>query len=80
MLTTIAIDRVTVGIDPGDKYSHYCELDVLNTWLIWLRFAQLRGQLTREQHADEIERVKGLLRASSEAHLGEFLRAWEARA
>jgi len=59
---------------------HYCELDVLNTWLIWLRFAQLRGQLTREQHADEIERVKALLRASPEAHLGEFLRAWEARA
>ena len=22
----------------------YCETDVLNTWLIWLRFAQLRGR------------------------------------
>jgi predicted PolB exonuclease-like 3'-5' exonuclease len=59
---------------------HYCELDVLNTWLIWLRFAQLRGQLTRAQHLEEVERVKALLRASGEAHLGEFLRAWEARA
>jgi 3'-5' exonuclease len=57
---------------------HYCELDVLNTWLIYLRFAQLRGQLTRAQHDEELERVKALLRASPEAHLGEFLRAWEA--
>jgi predicted PolB exonuclease-like 3'-5' exonuclease len=56
----------------------YCETDVLNTWLIWLRFAQLRGELAPEAHAAEVERVRGLLRASSETHLGEFLRAWEA--
>ena len=63
-----------------DSIRRYCETDVLNTWLIWLRFAQLRGQLTRAQHLEEVERVKALLRASGEAHLGEFLRAWEARA
>ena len=57
----------------------YCETDVLNTWLIWLRFAQLRGDLAREAHAAEVERVKQLLRASAEPHLGEFLRAWEGR-
>jgi hypothetical protein len=58
----------------------YCETDVLNTWLIWLRFAQLRGALSREQHAAEIERVKGYLRAAAEPHLAEFLRVWEAGA
>jgi len=56
----------------------YCETDVLNTWLIYLRFAQLRGQLSREQHAEELERVKTLLRDAQEPHLTEFLRAWEA--
>ena len=56
----------------------YCETDVLNTWLIYLRFAQLRGQLTRLQHAEELERVKTLLRDAQEPHLSEFLRAWEA--
>ena len=56
----------------------YCETDVLNTWLIYLRFAQLRGQLTRLQHAEELERVKTLLRDAQEPHLTEFLRAWEA--
>ncbi len=56
----------------------YCETDVLNTWLIWLRFAQLRGALSREAHAEEIERVKGYLRAAREPHFGQFLAAWEA--
>jgi len=55
----------------------YCETDVLNTWLIYLRFAQLRGLLPRAQHLEEIERVKALLRASREPHLAEFLAAWE---
>ncbi len=56
----------------------YCETDVLNTWLVWLRFALLRGVLSREEHAAELERVRSLLRASAEPHLQEFLRAWEA--
>jgi hypothetical protein len=50
---------------------------VLNTWLIYLRFAQLRGVITRAQHAEEMEHVKTLLRASREPHLAEFLSAWE---
>ena len=58
----------------------YCETDVLNTWLIWLRFAQLRAALSREQHADELTRVKNYLRASPEPHFALFLRAWEAGA
>ncbi len=58
----------------------YCETDVLNTWLIWLRFAQLRGELSPEAHQAELERVKAHLRAAREPHLGEFLRAWESGA
>jgi hypothetical protein len=55
----------------------YCETDVLNTWLIWLRFAQLRGELSPAEHGAEVERVKSLLRASPEPHFAEFLSAWE---
>jgi predicted PolB exonuclease-like 3'-5' exonuclease len=58
----------------------YCETDVLNTWLIWLRFAQLRAALSHEQHAEEVTRVKNYLRASPEPHFAQFLRAWEAGA
>jgi 3'-5' exonuclease len=57
----------------------YCETDVLNTYLIYLRFELMRGQLTRERHAVELERVKALLRASVEPHCVQFLRAWEAQ-
>jgi 3'-5' exonuclease len=56
----------------------YCETDVLNTWLIWLRFAQLRGALSREEHAAELERVRSYLRAQHEPHFAQFLSAWEA--
>jgi 3'-5' exonuclease len=55
----------------------YCETDALNTWLIWLRFAQLRGALSSETHQAEIERAKSYLRAAREAHFAEFLRVWE---
>jgi 3'-5' exonuclease len=58
----------------------YCETDVLNTWLIYLRFEQLRGHLSRAQHADELARVTSYLSASPEPHFAEFLRAWQAGA
>ena len=58
----------------------YCETDVLNTYLVYLRFELLRGRLTPERHAQEIERVKALLRAGEEPHFAEFLRAWEGAA
>jgi len=56
----------------------YCETDVLNTFLIYLRFELMRGNLTRERYAEEVARVKALLRASPEPHFAEFLRVWEA--
>jgi 3'-5' exonuclease len=55
----------------------YCETDVLNTWLIYLRFQLLRGELAREQHADELARVRTWLAASTEPHFAEFLHAWQ---
>jgi 3'-5' exonuclease len=54
----------------------YCETDVLNTWLIYLRFEYMRGHLSAERLAQEIERVRTLLGSSGEPHFQEFLRAW----
>jgi 3'-5' exonuclease len=71
--------RVWEAWQAGDLAAirRYCETDVLNTWLIYLRFAQLRGQLSAAQYSDEVARVRALLDASSEAHFAEFLRAWQ---
>ena len=54
----------------------YCETDVLNTYLVYLRFQLLRGHLTNAEHADEVARVRQLLKDSSAAHLQAFLAAW----
>ena len=58
----------------------YCETDVLNTYLVYLRFELLRGRLTAAAHEAELERVRALLRAGEEPHFGQFLRAWESPA
>ncbi|HEX9140124.1 MAG TPA: 3'-5' exonuclease [Steroidobacteraceae bacterium] len=56
----------------------YCEIDALNTYLVWLRFELLRGHLDAAGHAAELERLRQMLRSSSEPHLAKFLAAWEA--
>ena len=56
----------------------YCETDVLNTYLIYLRFQLLRGHINVSTLDSELERVRTLLRASAEPHHTEFLKSWEA--
>src|ERR1019366_2049671 len=54
----------------------YCETDVLNTYLIYLRFELLRGHLNSAEHAHEVARVRKLLADSPAPHLKEFAAAW----
>lgn len=56
----------------------YCETDVLNTYLILLRFELFRARLDRAAYDEEVERLRTLLRASTAAHHGQFLQAWQA--
>jgi predicted PolB exonuclease-like 3'-5' exonuclease len=69
-------DRYLAGQLPAIR--HYCETDVLNTWLVYLRFQQLRGELFRPDYDLEIQRVRELLQGSAKPHLQEFLNAWNA--
>jgi predicted PolB exonuclease-like 3'-5' exonuclease len=55
----------------------YCESDVLNTYLIYLRFELMRGNLTSQEHAAEVERVRRHLDDSTATHLREFAAAWD---
>lgn len=58
----------------------YCETDVLNTYLVFLRFQMMRGLLTPEDLAAEELLLREMLSHESEqpenAHLGEFLDSW----
>ena len=56
----------------------YCETDVLNTWLVFLRFEYLRGNLDDKNLEREFALVRDTLQAMDEPHLNEFLAAWRA--
>ncbi|MGE0080011.1 MAG: 3'-5' exonuclease [Thiohalomonadaceae bacterium] len=55
---------------------NYCETDVLNTWLVYLRFELMRGRLTPEGYELELQRVRDMLAADERPHLREFLARW----
>jgi hypothetical protein len=59
-----------------DAIRNYCETDVLNTYLIYLRFQLIRGLLDRSRHAAELERLETKLDEARQPHLQEFLAAW----
>lgn len=54
----------------------YCELDTLNTYLLWLRFRQLAGKLTPQHYTEECTLVEQTLTASKEEHHKQFLEQW----
>jgi hypothetical protein len=55
---------------------NYCETDVVNTYLIYLRFLAMRGTLTTEQHKAQCAVVRSTLAKSPEPHWKEFLGKW----
>jgi predicted PolB exonuclease-like 3'-5' exonuclease len=55
---------------------NYCETDVVNTYLVYLRFQLMRGTLTAEQHKAHCDVVRATLTKSPEAHWKEFLARW----
>ena len=55
----------------------YCETDVLNTYLIYLSFQRMRGLLADSAWEGECERVRALLRGSTEPHHAAFLEQWQ---
>lgn len=73
-------DKVWPAYLAGDLAGirRYCETDVLNTWLVYLRFELMRGHLTPERHDEEVARVRALLASTQEPHFAEFLAAWPA--
>jgi hypothetical protein len=56
----------------------YCETDVLNTWLIYLRFEYMRGNLDQTELEREYALVRDTLKSMDQPHLQTFLEAWPA--
>lgn len=56
---------------------NYCETDVLNTYLVYLRYQYMRGLQTGQSYDRECNRVREMLGESGKPHLQEFLQAWQ---
>jgi predicted PolB exonuclease-like 3'-5' exonuclease len=56
----------------------YCETDVVNTYLVYLRFQQMRGALTPAQHEQQLAAVRAVLGKLKQPHWQEFLSRWTA--
>ncbi len=56
----------------------YCETDVLNTYLLYLKYQHLTGILAPEALAQELDAVKTMLQKEGlqKPHLAQFLEAW----
>lgn len=54
----------------------YCETDVLNTYLIYLRYERMRGRFTEEEYRRECALVRETLERDGRAHLREFVDHW----
>jgi len=56
---------------------NYCETDVANTHLVFMRFQLMRGVLTVDAYQREIDLVRETLAAYPGAHWQEFLQHWK---
>jgi predicted PolB exonuclease-like 3'-5' exonuclease len=62
------------------KIVEYNQIDVLNTYLVWLRVVYFAGQLTEEQYIDEQEQFREFLESETakpeKAFINDFLAKW----
>jgi 3'-5' exonuclease len=61
-----------------DQIRRYCEADVMNTYLLYLRFQQLRGTLAAGEYATEVSLAREKIVSYRQPHWEEFIAAWDA--
>jgi predicted PolB exonuclease-like 3'-5' exonuclease len=63
-----------------DEIRRYCETDVMNTYLLYCRFQQMRGGFSDAEYRREVAGVREVLAGLDEPHWREYLGAWAADA
>ncbi|MEN9450285.1 MAG: hypothetical protein RJA83_899 [Pseudomonadota bacterium] len=56
---------------------NYCETDVLNTYLIYLRFELIRGNFSFETYQKECAYVRETIAKENKLHFKQFIEAWK---
>ena len=59
-----------------EEIRRYCETDVMNTYLLYLRFQLLRGALDVAEYESEVTLARDKIAATGAVHWMEFLNAW----
>ena len=72
-------DKVWQSVQAGElaEVRAYRETDVLNTYLVYLSFQQMRGQLTPDQVAMAHTQIRTWLTQQDQPHFHAFLTAWD---
>lgn len=60
-----------------DAIRDYCETDVANTYLVYLRFQLMRGVIDHPSYEEELQLVRQTLQGYGSPHWEEFLSAWD---
>lgn len=60
-----------------EEIRQYCEADALNTYLVFLRFEFLRGNLLREEYAGLCDQLQSYLEEEDRPHFRDFLSRWD---
>ena len=61
-----------------DDVRRYCETDAMNTYLLYLRFRLLRGELAAGEYAKEVSTAREKIAAVNAPHWQQFVAAWDA--
>ena len=59
-----------------EEIRNYCEIDALNTYLVYLRLQLIRGHYSLDQYHEENQKVYRWLGQSGKAHFQEYADAW----
>lgn len=67
----------TTWLEGGiEAIRNYCETDVLNTYLIYLRYELMRGNFTETAYKRECGRLREYLEHEDKPHFAEFVHSW----
>ncbi len=71
--------KVWASFQAGDIIAirQYCETDVLNTYLIYLRFELMRGRLLVEEYQQRCQQLRSYLVDQGQVHFDGFVSAWD---
>ncbi len=61
-----------------DQVRDYCEVDTVNTYLLYLRYQRLRGHFAQDVLEKEEALVRAYLKTQHKPHWAEFLKLWKA--